>query len=289
MSEYTWLFFALYAATAYGISRIVYRSLMKNESAYAFAVLLSFGGFLVSLPLSGIQFSLPTGWFPWLLVLLSTLVWAVIMWVANLSYKHTPVSVREPIVQTELIWVFLFAVLFLQETVTLWKIIGTLSIFIGMVIVTVHGKFVRASFGNYGVRMTLLTAVLSALTIIIDKKGVSYFSAGFYNSLLYLTPGLVLLLFLPGRTREVKHMLVRKWKVLLVACVLSATMYFSVLQAYSLAEASKVYPITLLGSIIVIFGGMLVFKEERTHILRKSVAAALIIFGAASIAGTSFL
>jgi bacterial/archaeal transporter family protein len=288
LSEYVWLLFALYAATAYGVSRLFYRHLMRNESPYAFSLLLSFGGFLASLPLVGFQLVLPSGWYPWLFVLLSTILWAAILWIANVSFKHTPASVREPIVQTELIWVFLLSILFLQEKITLVKVVGTLSIFAGMLIVTVHGKFIRASFGNYGVRMTLLTAVLSAFVVIVDKIGVSYFSAGFYNSLLYLTPGLVLLLFLPGRTKEVKHMLRFKWKKLIFASMLSASMYFSVLKAYSLAEASRVYPITLLGSVIVIFGGMLVFREERTHVLRKTVAALLIVFGAACVAGTVF-
>jgi bacterial/archaeal transporter family protein len=288
LSDFYWLFFSLYAAFAYGVTRLLYRSFMRTASAYALAILLAFMGFLWGLPTLLARPEVPTTLFPWMLLLAAGAIWAVIDIVALVSYKFTPVSVREPIVQTELIWASLLAFIILGEPITTLKVIGIACIFAGMLLVTLHPKFWKASFTSYGVRMTLLTAVLTSVAIIIDKKAVSFFSPEAYNPLGYLLPGLFLLLFIKGRTEETKRLFRLKWKWLLLASFLSASMYYSVLRAYQLADSSVVYPFIHMGSVIVIIGGMLVFREERVHVTRKVVAAALIVLGALFITGSTF-
>jgi O-acetylserine/cysteine efflux transporter len=287
--QYTWLLFTLYAAIAYGVSRLVYRLVMKREEPYSFSLLLFISGFIFSLPFALLEFSLPTGSTPWLYVVLSTLLWAAILWIANISFKHTPVSVREPIAQTQMVFLLLFAVVLLGESLNLYKLLGVGLILAGMLLVTIHGRFVKASLMHYGVRMTMLTALLTALVAIVDKKAMQYFQPAVFNSLLYLLPALVLLLFIRKRKAVTMRMVRLRWKVLLLAGFLSSTMYLSILKAYQLAEASVVYPLTLLGSLIVVFGGMLVFREERVHLLRKTLAALLITLGAVLIAGAAIL
>jgi drug/metabolite transporter (DMT)-like permease len=288
LGDYVWLFYALYAALAYGITRLLYRSFMRHYSAYALAICLSFFGFLWALPLWIANPVVPTTWFPWVLVLASGVTWAIVDVISNLSFKYTPVSVREPIIQTELVWAFILALVILHERATTLKVVGVLCIFSGMLLVTLHPKFIKASFASYGVRMTLLVALLSAIAAIIDKAATNYFTAEAFNPIGYLAPGLILLLFIRKRKAETKKLLKFQWKKLVLAGFLSASMYYSILKAYTLADSSQVYPFIHLGSVIVIVGGMLVFREERVHVLRKCIAGALILFGALCITGSVF-
>ena len=48
--------------------------------------------------------------------------------------KHANLSFAFPLIALSFVWVFLFGVFFFKEPVTLWKVLGTLIIIIGVIV-----------------------------------------------------------------------------------------------------------------------------------------------------------
>ncbi len=284
-----WLFFALAAATATACYRVVSRHLMKTHSPYGYALLINVFGTFLTLPLIWTDFSwasMPQTPWPWLLVIASTVLWSIIMVLAYMTMKHLPVSRREQISQVEVLFVLLLGVLFLHEALTALKLIGSLLVLSGAILASSGRTAIFAGWRSKGVLLTVFVAFLYSIVAIVDKAALNYFPTGLYTFMLYLFPALVLLAFLVRANLRAKtwHLLTHmRWYVLLGAC-LSVTSYYLGLRAYDLADASSVYPITKLATILAVGGGILFFPEERQRIPRKLASAALVVLGAILVA-----
>ena len=280
-----WLAYALISAVSDGFKSIVHRHVMKTESPYSYALIEEVLTALAFIPLLYKEFVAPTGIFPWFLVAASSVLWTIIVLTSFNAYKFTHVSLKEPISQTRLIFVFILSIILLAESITMVKGIGTLIIFFGIVTLTYHKGEVFGRLSEKGVRLTLLSALLMSIVAIIDKKAMSYFTPGMFGFLVYLIPGLILLLFVKKRTQETKKLIKTKWPYVLLVIMFGMSMYYFNLKAYTLAEASVVFPIIRISSFISVLGGMFIFKEERKDILRKVIASIIIILGAILISG----
>ena len=129
-----WQIFALIAAVSRGIQKIIHRDIMKKENyiAYGWFFNLLTGLFFLFLFVRGI--TIPTSLYAWGLALFSGFLWTVIAIIGFKSYQHTPVSLRDPLARTDVLFLLIFSVLILQETVTTLKLVGIFLIFFGLII-----------------------------------------------------------------------------------------------------------------------------------------------------------
>lgn len=194
------------------------------------------------------------------------------------AYKFTPVSLKTPFSQSRIIFLFLFSILILSEVITLKKLLGTLIIFVGIVILTYHKRKIFGRLTDKGVQLTLLTAFLFALVALIDKTAMKYFTAGMFGFLVYLIPGLILLLFVKKRTSPTKQLIKNKWPYVLAVIILGAAFYYSKLRAYSLADVSLVFPIIRTSTLISVLGGI-IFLNEKEDLLKKIFSTFIIVLG----------
>jgi uncharacterized membrane protein len=135
-----------------------------------------------------------------------------------------------------------------------------------------------------GVQLTLLVALLSATVAIIDKKSMSFFTAGTYGFLVYLVPAIFLAFIVMKRKPKLRSLIKNNGKFVVLAAVFSVLFYYSLLMAYSLTDASPVFPITRLSTLLAVFGGV-IFLRERKETLKRIIASVVIITGAVFIAG----
>lgn len=279
-----WLVFALLGALFTAAYRITTRHVMKAHSPYAFALLVNLFGAFFTIPLIWTDFSweqMPVTPWPWLLVIASTILWATIMVVAFTSMKLVPVSRREQISQIEIVFVLIFAALILRESVTWMKVVGALIVIAGAIVAAIGRTSIHSGWRSRGVVLTVIAAGMYALVAIVDAAALNYFPTGLYTFMLYFFPLLVLMSFIgmQHNWQSTKHLIHHKGWVVLGATLLSVTSYYTGLRAYDLADSSTVFPVMKLAMVFAVVGGLVFFKEERVHVTRKLIAAALVLIG----------
>lgn len=115
--------FALITIFSRGFQKIIHRYIMKEENyiAYGWFFNLLTAVLFLFLFIRGITF--PISPYAWGLALFAGFLWALIALIGFKSYQHTPVSLRDPIARTDVLFLLLFSVLILQESVTIPKIV----------------------------------------------------------------------------------------------------------------------------------------------------------------------
>lgn len=156
------------------------------------------------------------------------------------------------------------------------RIIGTLLIFIGIIVLIYHPEKRLGRLSEPGVRWTLFSALLGAAVAIVDKTALRWFNVETYGFMVYFIPTVILCIFLPKRISHLRHLLKTKWKSALCAIIMSAASYYFTLKAFTLAEITFVYPLLQLTTIFTVLGGVMIMKEKQ-HLLQKAIAVILII------------
>ena len=104
-----WLVYAFIGAILNGIKVVIHRHVMKTESPYSYGLFENIFAAIIFLPIFIIYFKMPVGIFPWILMLLSSILWTSLVPIANYSYKYTEVSLRAPLTQLSIFFVFVFS------------------------------------------------------------------------------------------------------------------------------------------------------------------------------------
>lgn len=273
-----WLILALLSAFFDGIGDLINRFIMIKQNAIAYAFVWHILAAIFYIPFIG-KINLPNIPFAWFVLVSASILWALAGFTGFLAYKYTEASVKVPLGKSRLLFLLVFSVIFLKESITLLKVVGTFLIFFGVIILTYKNKKVFGKLSDRGVQLTLLTALLIALVSILDKVAIKYFSVGLYGFLVYLIPGSLIGLFAFNKTKEIKKLIKERALVVLISAILGFLFYYLRLKAYSLEEVSKVFPITQLSTLVVVFGGIFILREK-TDIFKKILSAIIMILGA---------
>lgn len=169
---------------------------------------------------------------------------------------------------------FVGAIIFLRETLTPEKVIGAILILLASVmLVFKNPKFKMTPSLGYAI----LCAVLLGFTSILDKPASEPISATLYSFVVWCFP--IIIVAFPGIPKKefLKELHIGGWKVALAA-LLNVVGYIVYIQALSLAEASRVNPISATSGIFTVAGGMY-FLKEHGHMKRKIGAALLAFIG----------
>lgn len=173
----------------------------------------------------------------------------------------------------------------LSESILLNKVVGVLIIFFGLILLTYKKGFLFAGFKDKGIQLTLLTSLLFALVAIVDKRAITFFDVGMYSFMVYFIPGLFLLLLMDKQKFDnTKKLIKSKWIFLILSALLGFSYFFD-LKAYQLMDANIVLPILRTSTLVTVIFGMIFFKEERTQVFKKLLAAAIVILGTLLLSG----
>jgi len=273
-----WLIFALISAVCESTKSLLHRKVMITEDPYAYAMFENIFAALIFLIFIS-QFIFPNEIQAWLIVSFASILWLLISVLSQYSYKYTKVSIQEPLKQTRLLWVLLIGIIFLHELITLNKIIGTLFIFVGLIIISYQKKSNFGSFKDKGVQITLIYSFLFALVTIIDKYALNYFNAETYGFLVYLLPGIILLIMnRKSKHEEILNLIKKFWLAILIVAITSFGYYYFKLKALELADATLVFPIIRGATILTVLGGIILFNEKE-NLFKKLISIFIIFIG----------
>lgn len=175
---------------------------------------------------------------------------------------------------------FLGGVILLEESFSLAKTLGLLAIITALLLLSWQKGVLRL---ERGLGYVLLSSFLFAGAFLIAKQVIDNFSSPFlYQIFGFGLPGILVGVLQPKSIPKIRALFSRRVQFLTFLSALSLiTTSFSTLTAYRLGgEISRVIPIVRASAIVVVIFSYL-FLRERKDLLKKFIAALLVISGVA--------
>jgi uncharacterized membrane protein len=278
------IIFAVLSAISKGFEKILHKYVLVKEDSLSYAFIWHILSSIFFLPFFIIEFNLPKQHFAWMLVILSSILWAIVAYSGFKAYSHLEVSIKTPLGKSKMLFVLLFSVIFLKEILTLEKILGTILVFVGIIVLTYKKEKRFGDLKNKGGKLTLISAFLMSIVLLVDKYATNFFNPGMYSFLVYFLPAIVIFPFVSNKKTELKSIFKNRFSTTITTTLLGAAYYYLLLKAFKLAEASTVVPIVELSTLIAVFGGVKFLKESE-EIPKKIIATIIVIIGAILLSG----
>lgn len=266
------IIFAFLAAITNGVEQIFHRHVVSKEDDIAYACIWMFLCSLFFLPFAIIDLHYPKDLYPWILVILSIIIWTLFNLIYFKSVSLLEISASGPFLKFKLIFVFILSILFLGESNTLEKIAGTILILIG-------SFFSYQKINVKGIHLTLIASFIMALGFLLDKALTSYFPPTFLGFILYFFPALLLTPLILKKPEQTIKLIKNRKRSIIAAAFFAFLTYYFILNSFIYLEASVAIPLFELNSIITFFGGALLLNEK-FNLKMRAVGALLALLGA---------
>lgn len=199
---------------------------------------------------------------------------------SNYALQQSPATIYTVLSQLQVVWVVVAGVLFLSENITLQGTFGTTLIIFASLLVS-GGIHIRKEIGLQPILLCVLSSIISAGAILIDRLLVGNFNQLFYFFLMLFIP---LFFVLPDylRRRSFYNSQVKAHiSIYLISAITFGLTYYSLLSLYSLPDVplSVAYPIRSASSIFVAALAIVIFGENK-NIQRKIIATIIAVIGA---------
>lgn len=275
----SWFFLILLSVVIVSFANILQKSLMKDDKSdpisysIIFAFLLGFINLIVAL-IAGFHFPKLNGsliFFPIAAVLwgLGTIFYFKALQLLESSEVTILASVRSLITIAA-------SLLFLKETFNLQKLFGTVIVLLSIFIVTnlKHGiKF------NKGIYYTFGMTLFYGLAVVFDVLNLRSTDPLSYLAVVNILIGIILLLIFPKAIKKMKVFANKNFlKKMLPVSVFSSAQAIAYYFALAKGPASQIAPIGQAQVIVTILLAVIILKE-RDNLLRKVVAAILVMIG----------
>lgn len=276
-------FLAIFAATAFAFRLFVGKWLVNKRSdpiflSFAFQIVVA----IIYIPfLFFEQIILPIDiniWFLWLINMFLYLIFTISNYYMNI---HMDISLSSILGQTKTIVTFIGALIIFNETAGTNKIIGVILIILGNIILFVKKGGYKEGISKKGLLFLTINTLSLALTSFFDATLIEHFSVNAYGMLGYLAPAILTVPILMNKMSmdEFKDELRSNLKTIFIMSITAPLSYSALLYAYTISPKSVVYPLGNISTLVLVFLGV-VFLKERKMLLRKVIAAIIVILGA---------
>ncbi len=207
---------------------------------------------------------------------LSCFLYTIFSWFEFRAWRSLEASTMSIFSKITPIVTFIASAFILDESVTPKKIFSALLIIVPIIWV----KYEKGTFKwDKGFIYALMCSLSLGLVRIVDKEASNYLSLSIYAFISYIIPGLVLT-FVPnfiGLAKMKKEVKSAGWK-LAVHSLINVFLFYTLIKALSLGEASKVTIIFSVSSILAVLVAIVVLKEKE-KLWVKIIAGVLSFIG----------
>lgn len=280
-----WLLFALGSMLAAGVNPLIHRYVTKDYDWLSYAFFLNVMPGIFFLLISINDFTVSSNPLAVAAVVLGSFLWASASGVSMKASQLIEASERIPLKRVDIIFTLFITYLLLAEPLTSNKLAGAALILAGTVFISYERGKRFARLKDLGTQLTILGALISAVTLTIDKFALGYWDIVDYSALVFLFPAIILGAFmLKSRRKEKLERMIRERYIYLIgAVIVDIAFFFLRLNALALAEASVVFLILRVATLVTVFLGIILL-HERTRIGQKVFSALLMIAGATLVA-----
>lgn len=278
----SWFFLAIISVLFYSLSTIVQRKLMKNVDSDPVASMIIFQ-FVVSLIIFLYIYFSGSPWPDvmkvWPLLILNGVLVAIASLAMFQATKYTEAG-EYAIIGTFSAFVNLFVVtFFLNESLTITKIIGTILIIFSIITITEFSRNKKVVL-HKGHLYTLISATSFGAVFASESYVAS--QIGVLQDLLigFLLPGILVLALKPHALKKVKHLMTKAYLSKIISfSILYLLGAITVFGAYVQGgDAGKIYGISN-STVIVTVILATIFLGEKNNLLRKFLATIFAFLG----------
>lgn len=276
-----WQLLIAISVLLFSVNGLFHRILMKDESSDPYAQTIAFYGlggmfaFVIAIFRGGFHYYISPSQIP-LFFLLAIFATAAPVFVFK-SLKLIESSENTILLSSQKLWLVLGAFIFLQESFSLQKLVGTLIILLGITI----AQWRKQQFVlNAGVVFVVLAALAYAIGDIISFHILRDFDAASFTVYLCFIPVITLLILKPKTISKLVFYRRPKYAVSIVTVAVDDTlaalaMYF----AYQVGRnAAQIAPITGTQTIISVLLAIVILRE-RKHMVQKIIGAIAVMIG----------
>ena len=252
---------------------------MKNEKSdpWSYAVVFHFlVGFLYLAIASTQGFQLPQLSSDMALLLISSALWGtgtILFFNALKLLESSEVTI---ITSVRSIVTIIASIFFLHESFNLQKAAGTLIILISALIVTNLKKGIKF---NNGIVFALSSTIFTGSAVVVDSFILRGFDPISFLAIANIFIGLLLMAFNPKVVLKLPTLIQKKFLVrMLPVVILSSGQAIAFYYALRIGNASQIAPIAQSQVMVTVLLAA-VFLKERDNVLRKCIAALLVIAG----------
>lgn len=189
-------------------------------------------------------------------------------------HAHTELSLSSVVMQLRVIWVPLFAFMYLSEHLTVFQYLGVFAVFVGCLLVMWRGQ---TNF-NKNIRYALLFSLVSAISSLLQKQATLIAStpviiAAFSAPSVFMIP-----ILMKNPWARLKHTGRALSGQVLSVTIINMVLMLSLVEAYRLSTASQVAAIFQGVSMLTVVVGIF-FLQEKDHKWVKLAAAAITMVG----------
>ncbi|MEE3343802.1 MAG: EamA family transporter [Bacilli bacterium] len=251
----------------------------KNTSALT--VLLRFtSGIIILITLPLFKFKIPTNTTTYIFLGIACIFFALSDRMYTRTLKELEVSTYSVLAQLSTIFIFILGIIFFKEPIIIKRIIGALLILIANIMILYKKrKFEWNKYYLYNIIANLSFAIGTTLNIGISNQ----FNLPFYIAITLCTSAILIFIFERIQLKDIiKEYKEGNKKAIIIVSILDGVTSLIMLRAYQLQNVTILAPLFSLKTILNVFIAHLVLKEK-TPLLKKIIAAIIIIIGVALI------
>jgi len=138
-----WFVYALLAAITGGFIGILNRFILKDHDFISYGFLWNVITSIFFIPLFLMDFVMPTNFYGWEVTSIGIILWTLIGFIGFKSVQLVEVSTGDSLSQIQVLFLLFFSSIFLSESLTVNKIVGTFLIFFGLITLTYKKSFLE--------------------------------------------------------------------------------------------------------------------------------------------------
>lgn len=212
-----------------------------------------------------------------LLLLASSVFYAINDRMQTTARKHLEVSTYTIIGQLAVVFVMLYGITIFRDQVSLAALLGAVLVVFANVMIFYHRQK-RAVKVNKYVIVGMLAVAAFATALVIDVGIIDHFNLPIYISLTLLIPAVMVACAGRITPKQVMQEFNTNARLFLITGVTWALGIFFSLRSFQLGEVSTVIVLQAVAVILNVLAAY-IFLKERSKVKRKLTAAVLIVFG----------
>lgn len=247
----------------------------KNDGALT-VLLQLLGGLSVLLFMPLFKFTFPTDIKVYIFLGLAIIFYAITDRINTTARRGLEVSTYSILGQLSTVFVITWGILFFKEDIIIKKIIGSLLILLGNIIVIYKkGKF---EFNKY-VLMSILGNLSMSIAISIDVGISDQFNMPIYVAATLIIPALIITLIERIKIKDIiNEFKLGNKKAITIVGLTWGTMILQMLRLYQLGEVTTIAPLCSITTILNVLVAYLLLKEKDS-LWKKILASIIVVLG----------
>lgn len=220
--------------------------------------------------------------FGWFIIIFTCLLWSVNGYLGNLSIEKSPVSIREPLSQLQIVFAVMIGIFIFGETLKLNQMLGIFLILLGGIVLVFKKEIFNTEFTKQSLTIIFIYTFITACVAALDKYSLTFIPPYLYLFFNFSIPCIPLLFFgYKQNKNSIKQTIKEKSKMkqIIILSIFFFTAFILTLYCYKNFNFALIYPILKIATPLTAVSGIILLKEKANW-QRKFIAIILATIGA---------